>query len=111
MNIDDLKTVPDCPNPNQSERVHRNLGEITKAWISDNEASSDDYLSAITLAFDCTKSRATTFSPYYLMLVRKLRTELDILDKNKAPGQEEYQYINESLEKMYKVFSLAEKQI
>ena len=111
LNIDDKKTVPYCPNPNQSERVHRNLGEIMRALISDNQASWDDYLSAITLAFNCAKSRATNFSPYYLMFMRKPRIELDILDNNRTPGQEEDEYINESLERMHKVFSIVEKQI
>ena len=44
LNIDDKKTVPYCPNPNQSERVHRNLGEIMRELKSDNQASWDDYL-------------------------------------------------------------------
>ena len=106
LNIDDKKTVPYCPNPNQSERVHRNLGEIMRALISYNQASWDDYLSAITLAFNCAKSQATNFSPHYLMFMCKPRIELGILDNNKTPGQEEDKYINECLEKMYKVFSI-----
>ena len=36
LNIDDKHTIPYCPNPNQSEIVHRNLGEILRALISDN---------------------------------------------------------------------------
>ena len=66
-----------------------------RALISDNQASLDDYPSAITLAFDCAKSRATNFSPYYLMFMFKPRIELGILDNNRTPGQEEDEYINE----------------
>ena len=111
LNIDDKHTIPYCPNPNQSERVHRNLGEILRALISDNQASWDDYLAAITLAFNCAKSRATNFSPYYLMFLRSPRIELDILDSSKTPGQEEDEYVNESLEKLQKVFNIVERQI
>ena len=111
LNIDDKHTIPYCPNPNQSERVHKNLGEILRALISDNQASWDDYLAAITLAFNCAKSRATNFSPYYLMFLRSPRIELDILDNSRTPGQEEDEYINESLEKLKKVFDIVEKQI
>ena len=111
LNIDDKHTIPYCPNPNQSERVHKNLGEILRALISDNQASWDDYLAAITLAFNCAKSRATNFSPYYLMFLRSPRIELDILDSSKTPGQEEDEYVNESLEKLQKVFNIVERQI
>ena len=75
-----------------------------RALISDNQASWDDYLAAITLAFNCAKSRATNFSPYYLMFLRSPRIELDILDNNRASGQEDEEYINASLEKLKKVF-------
>ena len=43
--------------------------------------------------------------------MRKPRIELDILDNNRSPGQEEDEYINESLERMHKVFILVQKQI
>ena len=82
-----------------------------RALISDNQASWDDYLAAITLAFNCAKSRATNFSPYYLMFLRSPRIELDILDSSKTPGQEEDEYVNESLEKLQKVFNIVERQI
>ena len=82
-----------------------------RALISDNQASWDQYFAAITLAFNCVKSRATNFSPYYLMFLRSPRIELDILDNNRTPGQEEDEYINESLEKLKKVFNIVEKQI
>ena len=111
MNIDYKHTIPYCPNPNQSESLHRNLGEISRALISDNQASWDDYLAAITLAFNCAKSRATNVSPYYLMFLCSPRIELDILDNSRTPGQEEDEYINESLEKLKKVFDIVEKQI
>ena len=111
LNIDDKHTIPYFPNPNQSERVHRNLGEILRALISDNQASWDDYLAAITLAFNCAKSRATNFSPYYLMFLRSPRIELDILNNNRTPRQKEDEYVNESLEKLKKVFNIVENQI
>ena len=38
LNIDDKHTIPYCPNPNQSERVHKNLGEILRALISDKHS-------------------------------------------------------------------------
>ena len=45
------------------------------------------------------------------MFIRKPGIELDILDNNRTQGQEEDEYINESLEEMHKVFGLLEKQI
>ena len=85
LNIDAKHTIPYCPNPNQSERVHKNLGKILRALISDNQASCDDYLAAIILAFNCAKSRATNFSPYCLMFLRGPRMEFDILNNNRTP--------------------------
>ena len=111
LNIDDKHTIPYCPNPNQSEKVHKNLGEILRALISDNQASWDDYHAAITLAFNCAKSRTTNFSPYYLMFLRSPRIELDILNYSRTPGQEADEYVNESLEKLQKVCHIVEKQI
>ena len=77
-----------------------------RALISDNQASWDGYLAAITLAFNCAKSRETNFSPYYLMFLRSPRIELDILDSSKTPGQEEDEYVNESLENCRKYSTL-----
>ena len=68
-------------------------------------------LAVITLAFNCGKSRATNFSPYYLLLLRSPRMEIDILDNNRTPGQEEDEYINESQEKLKKVFIIIEKEV
>ena len=45
------------------------------------------------------------------MFLRSPRIELDILDNSRTPGQEEDEYINESLEKLKKVFDIVEKQI
>ena len=82
-----------------------------RALISDNQASWDDYLSAIPLAFNCAKIRATNFSPNGLMFMRKPRIELDLPDNNRAPRQEEDEYINKSLKKMHKAFNLVENLI
>ena len=86
--------------------MHKNLREILRELISDNQASWDDYLAAITLAFNCAKSRATNFSPYYLMFLRSPRIELDILNNNRTPGQEEDEYVNESQENSRKYSTL-----
>ena len=45
------------------------------------------------------------------MFLRSPRIELDILDNNRSPGQEEDEYINESLEKLKKVFNIVETHI
>ena len=45
------------------------------------------------------------------MFIHRPRIELNILDNNRTPGQEEDEYINESLEKLKKVFDIVEKQI
>ena len=45
------------------------------------------------------------------MFLRSPRIELDTLNNNRAPGQEKDEYINESLEKLKKVFDIVEKQI
>ena len=51
LNIDDKHTILYCPKPNKSERgVHKNLGEILRARISNNQSAWDDNFEAITLA-------------------------------------------------------------
>ena len=43
------------------------------------------------------------------MFLRSPRIELDILDNNRTPGKEEDDYINDSLEKLKKMFNIVEK--
>ena len=45
------------------------------------------------------------------MFLRSPQIELDILNNNRTPGQEEDENINESLEKLKKVFNIVEKRI
>ena len=45
------------------------------------------------------------------MILRSPRIELEILNNNRTPGQEEDEYVNESLEKLQKVFNTVERQI
>lgn len=40
--MEDKKAIPKYPNLNQSKRVYKDFGEITRALISDNQASWDE---------------------------------------------------------------------
>ena len=111
LNIDNRHTLPYNPNPNQSERIHKNLGEILRALINEDQHIWDEYIPAINLAFNSAKSRATSFSPYFLMFGRSPRIELDILGGKRTTGVEEDDHVYETLQKMTAVFDIVDKTI
>ena len=108
LNIDNKHTLPFNACPNSSERVHKNLGEILRALVGDNQNQWDKYTSAITLAFNSAKSRATSYSPHFLMFGRSPRIELDILDSNQNPTLSEDEYVNQTMGRLNKAFDFVQ---
>ena len=112
FNICKIKTSPYHPQSNgMIERVHRNLGEMLRAIVENNQELWDMYIPAINLAFNSAKSKATSFSPHILMFERPPRIELDVLTKSSSHEVEEDHHIGDILERQCKAFDLVQTQI
>lgn len=61
LNIDNKHILPFNANVNSSERVHRTLGEVFRAPISNNQKDWQKYIPVINLALNSAKSRATNY--------------------------------------------------
>lgn len=111
QNINDKHTLTFTACPNSSERIHKNLREILRALVGENQRSWDKYIPAITLDFKSAKSRATNYSPFFLMFGRSPSIELDIIEDNPNPEVPEDQFVADTLERMTKAFNVVEQQI
>ena len=79
------------------------VGEGRNQW--------DKHTSAITIANDSAKNRATFYSPHFLMFWRIPRIELDLLDCNQNSTLSEDDYVNQMLEGTNKAFDYVKRQI
>ena len=110
-NITNKHTLPFNACPNQSERVHRNLGEMLRAINDENQELWDRYIPAINLALNSAKSRATSFSPFFLMFGRSPRIELDVLTNPSSSEVEEDHHVADILIRKCKAFDIVQTQI
>ena len=93
------------PYQRERETVHKNLGEIIRALLGESQNSWDKYTSSITLPFNSVKSRATFYSPHFLMFRRPPRIELDILGNDRENVESEDEYVGQDLDRICKEFA------
>ena len=80
LHVHQLRTTSYRPNANgKVERVHRSLNSLMAKVVSDNQKDWSSVLPLCVLAYNMSKSEATSFSPYYLMHGREAICPLDLL--------------------------------
>ena len=76
--IKKVRTTPYRPQTNgQCERFNRTLMTMLGALPQDEKVNWQDWVSTLVHAYNCTTTRVTGFSPYYLMFGREPRIPAD----------------------------------
>ena len=76
--IKKIRTTPYHPQTNrQCERFNRTLMTMLGALPNDNKINWQDWVSTLVHAYNCTTTRVTGFSPYFLMFGREPRIPAD----------------------------------
>ena len=74
-----LRTTPYRPEENGScERFNRTLISMLGTLPEDFKSEWPQHISTLTYAYNCTRSNATGFSPYYLLYGRQPLLPIDI---------------------------------
>ena len=63
----------------------------------------------MTLAFNTAKSRATNYSPYFLMFARQPRIELDLLQPPTEQDISEDEFVARTMDRMNRAFKGVQK--
>ena len=76
--IKKVRTTPYHPQTNgQCERFNRTLMTMLGALPYDRKVNWQDWVSTLVHAYNCTTTRVTGLSPYYLMFGREPRIPAD----------------------------------
>ena len=111
--IKKLRTTPYRPEGNDScERFNRTLISMLGTLPADFKNKWAQHISTLTYAYNCTRSNATGFSPYYLLYGRQPLLPIDIEYGVFTPELSEaitYKYVQELKSRLENAFNKANK--
>ena len=111
--IKKLRTTPYRPEGNGScERFNRTLISMLGTLPADFKSKWPEHISTLTYAYNCTRSNATGFSPYYLLYGRQPLLLIDIEYGVFTPDLSEaitYKYVQELKSRLENAFNKANK--
>ena len=109
--IKKLRTTPYRPEGNGScERFNRTLISMFDTLPEDLKNKWPQHISTLTYAYNCTRSNATGFSPYYLLYGRQPLLPIDIEFGVFTPDLSEaitYKYVQELKSRLENAFQKA----
>ena len=109
--IKKLRTTPYQPEGNGScERFNRTLISMLGTLPADFKSKWPQHISTLTYAYNCTRSNATGFSPYYLLYGRQPLLPIDIEYGVFTPELSEaitYKYVQELKSRLENTFNKA----
>lgn len=109
LHITQLRTTSYRLNCNgKVERTHRALNSLMAKNVSANQRDWVEHLQPCVLAYNASRSEATSFSPYYLMFAREVVCPLDLLLE--TPGEtapaEAAEYATSAIERLSRAFEI-----
>ena len=109
--IKKLRTIPYKPEGNGScERFNRTLISMLGTLLADFKNKWPQHISTLTYVYDCTRSNATGFSPYYLLYGRQPLLLIDTEYGVFTPELSEaimYKYVQELKSRLENAFNKA----
>ena len=110
-----MRTTPYHPMGNgQPERFNRTLLTMIGTLPRVEKANWQNWVNHLTHAYNCTKSKVTGFSPYFLMFGREPRIPVDEAFKVTFPFRQEknvHEYVHHLRERLQWAYNIAKEHI
>ncbi|CAH1254301.1 GIN1 [Branchiostoma lanceolatum] len=108
MRVGKTRTTPYHPQSDgMVERFNRTLGNILRAYVSEDQRDWDTHLPMVKFAFNTSEHATTKFTPYFVMHGREARLPVELLfgthSSSAVPVQE---YVRDMVDKFQTIFKL-----